>query len=161
MILMESVQAHVAAHLSDHLALLDRLVRHPSVAAQGRGLEETAGAVRDLFDAAGVRAEIVRQPGAAPAVLAEFPGRSDRTLLFYDHYDVQPAEPLNEWTVPPFEVTVRNGRISAGERATTRATWSVGWRRCRRCARRPAGCRAACSASSKVKRKSERARPQA
>ncbi len=108
---MESLQAHVASHMSEHLAALDRLVRQPSVAAQGRGLEEAAAATRDLLVDAGGRAEIVRQPGAAPAVIAEFPGRSDRTLLFYDHYDVQPAEPLNEWTVPPFELTVRDGRI--------------------------------------------------
>ncbi len=108
---MKSLQAYVATHLSEHLAVLDRLVRQPSVAAQGRGLEETAALVRTLFGDAGGTAEIIRQPGAAPAVLAEFPGRSDRTLLFYDHYDVQPAEPLDEWTVPPFEVTIRNGRV--------------------------------------------------
>jgi acetylornithine deacetylase/succinyl-diaminopimelate desuccinylase-like protein len=81
------------------------------VAAQGRGLEETAREVRTLFEQAGAQAEIVRVPGAAPAVIAEFDGRTDRTLLFYNHYDVQPAEPLAEWTVPPFEVTVRDGRI--------------------------------------------------
>lgn len=108
---MESLQAHVASHMPEHLAALDRLVRQPSVAAQGRGLEEAAAATRDLFVDAGGQAEIVLQPGAAPAVLAEFPGRSDKTLLFYDHYDVQPAEPLDEWTVPPFELTVKNGRI--------------------------------------------------
>jgi acetylornithine deacetylase/succinyl-diaminopimelate desuccinylase-like protein len=108
---MDALRAHTAAHLSEHFSVLDRLVRQPSVAAQGRGLEETAALVRSLFDDAGGTAEIVRQPGAAPSVLAEFPGRSGRTLLFYDHYDVQPAEPLNEWTVPPFEVTVRDGRV--------------------------------------------------
>lgn len=109
---MDSLRAHVSGHLSDDLATLDRLVRHPSVAAQGRGLEEAAALVRTLFaDAGAVRAEIVRHSGAAPVVLAEFAGRADRTLLFYNHYDVQPAEPLGEWTVPPFELTVRNGRL--------------------------------------------------
>lgn len=108
---MDAIRAHAAAHLTEHIELLDGLIRLPSVAAQGQGLEETAAAVCGLFEAAGGKADVLRLPGAAPAVLAEFAGRSDRTLLFYDHYDVQPAEPLDEWTVPPFQVTVRDGRI--------------------------------------------------
>lgn len=109
---MERFRAHVSAHLSRHLAVLDQLIRQPSVAAQGRGLEETAVLVRALFEQAGAaRVEVHRHPGAPPVVLAEFAGRSDRTLLFYNHYDVQPAEPLNEWSVPPFELTDRNGRL--------------------------------------------------
>jgi acetylornithine deacetylase/succinyl-diaminopimelate desuccinylase-like protein len=107
---MERFRAHVSAHLSRHLTLLDRLVRQPSVAAQGRGLEETAVLVGGLFEDAGAsRVELHRQPGVPPLVLAEFAGQRDRTLLFYNHYDVQPAEPLDEWSVPPFALTSRNG----------------------------------------------------
>jgi len=91
--------------------MLDRLVRLPSVAAQGQGLPETAALVRELFVDGGGRAEIYSRADGAPVVLAEFAGRSDRTLLFYNHYDVQPAEPLGDWTAPPFQVTVRNGQI--------------------------------------------------
>ncbi len=108
---MDALRAHAAAYLTEHIGRLDGLVRLPSVAAQGQGLEETAAAVRGLFEDTGGASEILRLPGAAPVVLAEFSGRSDRTLLFYDHYDVQPAEPLGEWTVPPFQVTQRDGRI--------------------------------------------------
>src|SRR5207245_108103 len=35
------------------------------------------------------------------------------TLLIYGHYDVQPPEPLDEWTTPPFEPTVRDGKMFA------------------------------------------------
>lgn len=55
--------------------------------------------------------------GGNPVVYAEFAagegGRSDRTLLFYNHYDVQPPEPVEEWTSPPFEPTERDGKLYA------------------------------------------------
>ena len=87
------------------------LVRIPSVAAQRQGIPDTVRTVGGLFRGAGGRVTVLEHAGANPAVVAEFEGRSPRTLLFYNHYDVQPAEPLAEWTVPPFDVTERGGRL--------------------------------------------------
>ena len=95
------------------LERLRTLVRQPSVAATGEGIAECAALVRQTFEQAGARASLHQQDGASPIVIAEFGGAGDRTLLFYNHYDVQPPDPLTEWTSPPFEPTVRNGRLYA------------------------------------------------
>jgi acetylornithine deacetylase/succinyl-diaminopimelate desuccinylase-like protein len=92
---------------------LRTLVRQPSVAATGEGIAECAALVRQTFERAGARVSVHQHDGASPVVIAEFDGAGDRTLLFYNHYDVQPPDPLDEWTSPPFEPTVRDGRLFA------------------------------------------------
>lgn len=58
--------------------------------------------------------EKMETPGH-PIVYAEYNGAGDRapTVLFYGHYDVQPADPLDEWDSDPFRPEIRNGRIYA------------------------------------------------
>jgi acetylornithine deacetylase/succinyl-diaminopimelate desuccinylase-like protein len=91
------------------LADLTDLVKMESVSAQGRMLEETASAVTRLLEAEGFKVE--RYPGrAAPVLLAEA-GEGPRTLLIYNHYDVQPETPVELWDSPPFQVTERGGRL--------------------------------------------------
>ena len=108
---MDALNARIDAEMPATLEDLRRLVRIPSVAAQRTGIPECAGAVAELLRGAGGRVTTLTPEGGSPVVVAEFDGRSDRTLLFYDHYDVQPAEPFDEWTVPPFDVTERDGLL--------------------------------------------------
>ncbi len=100
-------------HADLALEVLRALLRQPSVAATGEGIAACADLVRRAFEDAGASATAHQIGNAAPVVIAEFEGTGDRTLLFYDHYDVQPADPLSEWSSPPFEPAVRDGRLYA------------------------------------------------
>jgi acetylornithine deacetylase/succinyl-diaminopimelate desuccinylase-like protein len=53
----------------------------------------------------------VFQTTGAPVLVAELDHGLEKTLLFYNHYDVQPEEPLDEWNSPPYELSLRNGRL--------------------------------------------------
>lgn len=66
--------------------------------------------VAKMLESRGFQVEII-PTGGAPVVLAERKGKSEKTLLFYNHYDVQPAEPLDLWISSPFEPEIRDGKL--------------------------------------------------
>jgi acetylornithine deacetylase/succinyl-diaminopimelate desuccinylase-like protein len=75
-----------------------------------KGAEWTADAMRRI----GLQNVRIEETPGHPAVYAEWLGADGApTILFYGHYDVQPVDPLNLWTSPPFEATVRDGEIYA------------------------------------------------
>jgi acetylornithine deacetylase/succinyl-diaminopimelate desuccinylase-like protein len=53
------------------------------------------------------------EAGGLPSILAEVPGAGTRRLLLYSHYDVQPVDPIDRWDSPPFEPSIRGGRLFA------------------------------------------------
>ena len=110
---MDKVNAYIDDHSERRIALLERLCRQPSISAHGVGLEEMAELTAEAMREYGVNAELLPVDGGPPLVYAEVAGRSPRTLLFYNHYDVQPVDPLDEWTSPPFEPTRREGKLFA------------------------------------------------
>lgn len=108
---MDALKTYVHGQVDRFLGQLQRLARQPSVAASGEGIAECAALVGETFDQTGATVTVFRRDSAAPLIVAEFPGSSPRTLLFYNHYDVQPPDPLEEWTTPPFTPTVRDGKL--------------------------------------------------
>jgi len=106
------IDAYLESHLDQSIAELSRLAAQPSVAAQNWGLVECAELVARMLEQRGFKAEIIPTDGA-PVVFAERKGKRDKTLLFYNHYDVQPAEPLELWESPPFEPALRDGKLYA------------------------------------------------
>jgi acetylornithine deacetylase/succinyl-diaminopimelate desuccinylase-like protein len=105
--------SYLETHAGEAQRLLERLCRQPSIAAQHRGMDETADLVKSLLVGAGFNTQRLRVKGAPPAIYGEQRGSSPYTLLLYNHYDVQPAEPLELWHSPPFEPTVRDGKLYA------------------------------------------------
>jgi acetylornithine deacetylase/succinyl-diaminopimelate desuccinylase-like protein len=96
---------------------LFEFLRIPSVSARSEHRDDVAHAAEWLAEkliAAGLTAEI-RPTKGHPIVLGEWRGAGPKapTYLVYGHYDVQPVEPLDLWHSPPFEPTVRDGRIYA------------------------------------------------
>ena len=91
-------------------------LRIPSVSAKAENNADTKRAaewLRDSMEKVGLKATIHETPGH-PVVIGEWRGAPGApTVLVYGHYDVQPAEPLELWTSPPFEPTIRDGNIYA------------------------------------------------
>ncbi len=103
---------HQAAHLEDFRTFLSI----PSISAQPAHSQDVQRAAQWLaarFKQAGFLAEVLPTAGH-PVVYAEYCPYPDRpTVLFYGHYDVQPADNPERWNSPPFEPTISNGRIVA------------------------------------------------
>ncbi len=97
-------------NLDNSIEALKTLCRIPSVAAKNEGLYEASELVEKMLKEVGLETEI-HQTSGAPVVTGWRDVGAKRTLLFYDHYDVQPAEPFDLWESPPFEPETRNGRL--------------------------------------------------
>jgi acetylornithine deacetylase/succinyl-diaminopimelate desuccinylase-like protein len=93
---------------------LQILCRQPSVSAQNEGLVETAELVSKFLNETGFTVEQFSPSKGPPVIFAELASRIGRkTLVFYNHYDVQPVEPVELWKNPPFSAMVDDGKVYA------------------------------------------------
>lgn len=117
----DQLTSYLETHSQDALLLLEQLCRQPSVVAQNLGIAEMADLIERLLAETGFETQRLQVEGAPPAMYGELRGRSDYTILLYNHYDVQPAEPYDLWLSPPFEPTVRDGKLFARGAADNKA----------------------------------------
>lgn len=101
---------------SDPLDDLIEFLRFPSVSAQSSHVSDMracAGWLADKLRQSGLEAEVKETAGHPIVVGKSLRDPAKRTVLIYGHYDVQPPEPLEAWSSPPFEPEIREGRLFA------------------------------------------------
>lgn len=109
---MDPFQDYLNTNRERFLAELQDFCRQPSVAAQNLGMQAMAHKVLERLQKLGAEARLVEVGDGAPIVYAEI-GSGPRTLMIYNHYDVQPAEPLDLWESGPWEAAIREGKVYA------------------------------------------------
>ena len=93
---------------------LQTLIRQPSISAKNEGIEECSILVSKILKKSGIKSEILRLgKNSAPLVYGEVKSKNNPnvTLLFYNHYDVQPIEPIELWDDPPFSGKIIGNKI--------------------------------------------------
>lgn len=111
---MKKILAHVDGNMPNLVSDLQVLIRQSSVSAKNEGIEKCASLVAKMLKKSGIKSEILRlKKGVAPLVYGEIKSKKNpnKTILFYNHYDVQPAEPFDLWDDPPFSGKVKGNKI--------------------------------------------------
>ena len=108
----DAIFAYVDKRFDDFVADLSEYIGVPTISAQSKAFEEGAAATVRLLGKHGVKARRLPVPGGPDLVVGnviEDPALP--TLALYNHYDVQPVDPLDEWTSDPFRAEVRDGSL--------------------------------------------------
>ena len=111
---MKEILKHVDSNMNNLVSELQTLIRQPSISAKNEGLEKCAQLVKKTLQKAGIRSQILRLgKNIPPLVYGELRSKKNpkKTLLFYNHYDVQPVEPLDLWESPPFSAKVKGNKV--------------------------------------------------
>ncbi|SFB10423.1 Acetylornithine deacetylase/Succinyl-diaminopimelate desuccinylase [Lentibacillus halodurans] len=103
---MQNIKAYIEENREYYINWLKEFCEIPSVAAQNRGMTESVTYLKELFNEAFDQSPEVLETKGYPVVFSHLKGTEDMTLSFYNHYDVQPEDPVELWDTPPFEPTI-------------------------------------------------------
>jgi acetylornithine deacetylase/succinyl-diaminopimelate desuccinylase-like protein len=111
------IKEYIQSNQQRFLDELFELLRIPSVSADSRNKTDVRKAaefiVQKLKDAGADLVELCETKGHPIVYGQKLINPSSPTVLVYGHYDVQPPDPLNLWTSPPFEPVIKDGKIFA------------------------------------------------
>ena len=108
----KKVWAYIDEHEQEYIDLLKKYCAQPSVSAQNWGMREMAEMIRQTITELGGNGTLI-ETGGNPFVYGMIDNGAERTLTLYNHYDVVPPEPYEQWNTPPFEPTIIDGRLYA------------------------------------------------
>jgi acetylornithine deacetylase/succinyl-diaminopimelate desuccinylase-like protein len=110
---LNTLEKIVETKEKEYLQYLFTLLRQESISTQNIGIAECAELLQNMMHEIGIHTRLIETDGH-PVVYGEIITDPNAfTLLIYGHYDVQSPEPLHKWESPPFEPTIRDGKIFA------------------------------------------------
>lgn len=109
---MDKLYDYIDEHNDEYLDLLKAFCNQPSISTQNVGMDKMMEMVKKELNAVGADIKQLDTSGY-PIIYGEIDNGRERTITFYNHYDVQPVEPVSEWDSDPFDATVRDGKIYA------------------------------------------------
>ncbi|MCJ2519496.1 MAG: M20/M25/M40 family metallo-hydrolase, partial [Candidatus Thermoplasmatota archaeon] len=110
----------IESHFEGFTEDLREYCRVATISAEGEGFKEGANATRRLLEEYSIDAKEMSVPAGPNLVLGEAGGQEGPILLLYNHYDVQPVDPIEEWDSDPFDPVVREGNLYARGVADTK-----------------------------------------
>lgn len=111
---MKKIFSYVDSDFQNLLSDLQKLIQQPSVSAKNEGIIKCANLVKQILQKSRIKSELLYLgKNIPPIVYGEVKSKKNpsKTLLFYNHYDVQPAEPFDLWDDPPFSGKIRGNKI--------------------------------------------------
>ncbi|MBN1437027.1 MAG: dipeptidase [Sedimentisphaerales bacterium] len=111
----QTPQQYITQNQPQFLDQLQQFLRFPSISAQPvhqPDIQACAQWLIDHFIALGLQTQLIQTKGH-PIVSAQTNFPTNRKVIIYGHYDVQPEDPIDQWQTPPFEPTIKNGFLYA------------------------------------------------
>ncbi|MFZ0965024.1 MAG: M20/M25/M40 family metallo-hydrolase [Candidatus Bathyarchaeia archaeon] len=100
---LEKTYRDIDENIGTHIKRLQEFVRQPSISQTGEGVKECAELLKGYFKELGCKEVRLVPQKYAPVAYAEYDAGAEKTVIIYMMYDVQPAEDVELWKVPPFE----------------------------------------------------------
>jgi acetylornithine deacetylase/succinyl-diaminopimelate desuccinylase-like protein len=110
---MSHIRAAIETHRERFLAEFCEFLSFPSESSNVEGLAGAADWVTNRLAVLDARVQVLSAGGDAPPAIFGEVGTGARSLFSYSHYDVQPPDPLEQWESPPYQATVRDGKLYA------------------------------------------------